>query len=76
MLIKISADDILKYFSYFSQKIGFGSSCNMSYGDNLHEMPKSIFWENKKNIVSLSSAEFAQRVVMVKILSSSLACFC
>ena len=39
-------DDI---FSYFSQKIGFGISCKLSpeisSGDNLHEMPKPIFWE-------------------------------
>ena len=28
--IKISEDDILKYFSYFSQKTGFGLSCKLS----------------------------------------------
>ena len=30
----------------------------ISLGDNLHEMLNPIFWENKKNIFSLSSAEF------------------
>ena len=35
----------------------------IDYGDNLHEVPNPIFWENKKNIVSLSSADFAQRVL-------------
>ena len=40
----LSADDILKYFSfYFSQKIGFDISCKI--GDNLHEMSKPIFLE-------------------------------
>ena len=88
MLDKISADDILKYFSYFSQKKGFEFHANclfnflqsniysltqgeisaddilkyfltfpenslwhfiqivsLGLGDNLHEMPKPIFWE-------------------------------
>ena len=50
-LIKFSADDILKYFS-----------------DNLHEISRPIFWEkSKKNIVNLSSAEFARRAIKVKI---------
>ena len=29
-------------------------------------MSDPVFWENKKNIISLSSAEFAKRVVKVK----------
>ena len=33
----------------------------------MHEMSKPIFWENKENIINLSSAEFAQRVVKVNI---------
>ena len=39
----------------------------VSSGDNLHEMTKPIFWKNKekKNIINLSAAEFAQRVVKV-----------
>ena len=36
-------------------------------GDNLHEMSNPVFWENKKNIINLSSAENAQRVVKVKV---------
>ena len=35
-------------------------------GDSFHEMPLPVFWENKKTIISLSSAELAQRVVKVK----------
>ena len=35
----------------------------VSLRDNLHEMSKPIFWENKKNIMSLLSAELDQRVV-------------
>ena len=38
----------------------------VSQVDNLHEMSKSVFCENKKNNINLSSAESAQRVVMVK----------
>ena len=46
---KISADDLFKYFSYFSQKISFGILC------------KTICkkcGKNEKNNISLSSAEF------------------
>ena len=32
---------------------------DMSNGDNLHEMSSPVFWENKKNIVNLSSADLA-----------------
>ena len=43
---EFSAYNILKYFSYFFQKIGF---CHLmqivSLGDNLHEITKPIFWE-------------------------------
>ena len=47
MLGKISADSILKYFFLF---LG---------GDNLHEISKPIFWENKKknNLLSTESAQ-------------------
>ena len=31
----------------------------------MHEMPKLIFWENKKNSVNLLSAKDAQRVIKV-----------
>ena len=44
----------------------------VSNGDNLHEMSDNVFWENKKNSISLSSSEIAQRVVMVKISGLSL----
>ena len=40
----------------------------VSFGDNLHEMEKLILWESKKNIINLSSAEFAQRAVKVNKL--------
>ena len=60
-----SADDILKYFSYFSQITGFDISYN---GDNLHERSNSVFWGKKirKNI-NLSYAELTKRVIKVKI---------
>ena len=34
----------------------------VSTGDSLHEMPNPVFWKNKKNIITLSSAEYAVRV--------------
>ena len=40
---KLSADNILKYFYYFSQKTGFGISCKLSPGDNVHEMTNPFF---------------------------------
>ena len=40
----------------------------VSIGDNLHEMSNLVFLENNKNIINLSSAEFAKRVVKVKCL--------
>ena len=55
----------LKYFiCFFSSRIRHIKQI-VSLGDNLHEMSKYIFWENKKIIIRLSSAEFAQRVVKV-----------
>ena len=39
----------------------------VSNGDSLHEKSNPAFWEKQeKNIISLSSAEFAQRVTKVK----------
>ena len=37
-------------------------------GDNLYEMSKPILGKNKKNIISLSSAELAPRAVKVRYL--------
>ena len=36
-------------------------------GDNLHEMSDPVFWKKiRKNIINLSSAELAQRVLNVE----------
>ena len=45
MLGKISADDILKYFSYSSHKMGFDMSCKLSPWEKLSN---PIFWEKNK----------------------------
>ena len=43
----------------------------VSNGDNLHEISNPVFWEkNKKNVISLSSVEFTQRVVKVNNLNT------
>ena len=42
----------------------------VSYGDNFNEMSNPVFWEKfkkKKNVINLSSAGLAKRVVKVKI---------
>ena len=38
----------------------------VSKGDTLREMPYPFFWEKKKNIINLSSAELAQKMIKVK----------
>ena len=57
MLGKNSADNIMKYFSYFSQK------ALIYYAGNI----KAYFFEKskEKKIINLPSAEFTQRVVKV-----------
>ena len=59
MLGKNFTDNILKYFSYFSEKISFGILCKLSPGDNLHEMSKLIFREKLKKNHHFLCAEFA-----------------
>ena len=39
----------------------------VSIGDNLHKMSNSVSGKNKKNIINLSSAEFAQKKVKVNL---------
>ena len=34
----------------------------------MHEISDPVFWENKKNIINLSSAEVAERVFKVNLL--------
>ena len=56
-------------FSYFFQENRFWLFTQFdSNGDNLHEMSNPVFWKNnnnKKNIITLSSAELAESVVKV-----------
>ena len=49
-MVIISAENIIKYFSYFFfQKTGFGISCKLSPKETtLSEMAKPIFWRKKK----------------------------
>ena len=56
-------------FSYFFQKIGFDNSCKLSPEETIFCMNCQILFsgENKKNIISLSSDKFAQRIIKVKI---------
>ena len=40
----------------------------VSLGDNMHETSKPVFWGKIRNLLSMSSAEFAHRVIMVNSL--------
>ena len=55
------------FFSYFFQKTGFDISCKLSPEETICMKCQILFTgKNKKNIINLSSAENAQRVVKVK----------
>ena len=76
--VKFSADDILKYFFYFSQKTGYDISCKLSPKETICMKCQILFFgKNKKKIINLSSAENVQRVVKVNdniILSGAICC--
>ena len=63
--VKFSADDILKYFSYFSQKTGYDISCKLS-PNNLHEMSNPVFGGKIRNMSSICHLLKMPRVVKVK----------
>ena len=66
MLGKISADDILKYFSYDSYKIGSDTSCKLSPKETICMKCQLLFSRKSKlNISSLTSAEFAHSLVFL-----------
>ena len=47
--VKILAGNILKYFSYFSQEIGFDISCKLSLREiTCMECQTTFSWKNKK----------------------------
>ena len=58
-----------KIFFLFFQKIGFHTSCKFSPLETICMKCQSLFSgeNNKKNNISLSSAEFAQREIKVNI---------
>ena len=63
----MAADNILKYFSYFCQKIGFDISCKWSPKETICIKCQILLsGKSKKNIIKLSSAESAHSMVRVK----------
>ena len=69
--VKFSADDILKYFSYVSQKTDFDITCILSHVEKICKKFQSLFfWNNKKNIINLMSSELAHVGIKVKIMKS------
>ena len=68
--VKISVDDIFKFFFIiiiFPENRFWHFMQIVSSGDRLHEISKPFFFfekKNKKNIIKLSSAECAYRMVI------------
>ena len=60
---------MLKYFSYFSQKIDFDFSSKLSHLETICMKCQSSFsWKNTiKKVINVSSAEFGLGVVKVNI---------
>ena len=66
--VKFSADDLLKYFSYFSQKICSRFQANCLQWRKFSIKSQILFsWKNQKNI-NLSPAEITQRVVKIEMV--------
>ena len=63
--VKTVADDIVKYYFYFSQKKDLNFMQMVSKGDRLHEMSKPILWEKirKKKKKKKKKNQNVQRVV-------------
>ena len=58
---------LVRYFSYFAQKTGFDISYKLSSLETIFTKYQNWFsGKSKKNIINLSPAEFAQRVVNSK----------
>ena len=69
--VKISANDILKYFYNFSRKIGSDISCKLSPYETICMKCQSLFsGENKKSFFGFSPA--AQKVVDILFYDSSI----
>ena len=61
----------MKYFSYFFQKTCFDISCKLSALETICMKCQNLFCgKSKKNIISLSSAEFVQRQVILNASTS------
>ena len=66
---KVSADDILKKKSYFSQKTDFVISYNLSPWEIICMKFETCFLGKvNKNIIILSSDEIAQKVLKFKLI--------
>ena len=73
--VNFSADGVLKYFSYFSKKTDFDSSCKLSPFKTICMKCQILFsGKNKKNITNSSSDELDLRVVKVNFRLSVNAC--
>ena len=88
MLGKIFSRRHFEYFLHFTQKTGFDFSCKLSCKlsprENIYIICQNLFsWKYKKKTnkqtnkktISLSSAEYAQRVAKVKVHPSNLSSF-
>ena len=63
-----SADDILKHYSYCSQKTGFDTSCKLSPRETISMKCQILFsGKNMNNITNVYADELAQRAVKVSV---------
>ena len=65
----MSADDILKHFSYFSLKKGFDISCKLSPVETICMKCQILFLD--KYLPNLSSADLAKWVVKLLITTAA-----
>ena len=59
---------LLKYFAYFSQKIGFDIACKLSSMETICLHCQVLFSGKNKNITDLSFAEFALKRVLIRCI--------
>ena len=63
--VKISADDILKYYSYFSQKIRFGISCKLFLTWNVKVYSMGKIRKYHQSVICLISMESVKVLVFM-----------
>ena len=71
-LVKISTEDILKYVSYFFQKIGFDISCKLSPQETICMKCQILF--SGKNKIKISSLCFLLNLLIILLYNLYIFC--